>query len=191
MVGEIRDAETAGLATQAALTGHVVLSTLHTNDTIGVIPRLIDMGVAKYLVAPSLNLAIAQRLLRRVCQECKIVSQATESETKIIENVIKTIPQTSLKSVPQAPYQLARAGNGCKACANKSYKGRLAIVEALEMTDELERIILGNISEKQLRDEAKRQGMISMFEDGILKVISGMTTLEELMQVAQSSNDTV
>jgi len=184
MVGEIRDHETAGLATQAALTGHVVLSTIHTNDTIGVIPRLLDMGVEKYLIAPSLNLAVAQRLLRRVCADCRQVSPATPSEEKMITDALAKMPKSSVESLPQRPYQLARAGAGCKSCGNKAYTGRVAIVEALAMTDELERIILTDLSEEKLRAESRRQEMITMYEDGIIKVLRGMTTIEELMRVA-------
>ena len=179
MVGEIRDKETAGLAVQAALTGHVVLSTLHTNNTIGVIPRLVDMGVERYLIAPSLNLAAAQRLLRRLCDTCKTAVDASQSETKIISEAVSAKP----------PYRIFKAGNGCKECNSKAYKGRIAIFETLEMTDELERIILTDISEEKLREEAKRQGMVTMFQDGILKVLKGTTSIEELLQVAQSNDD--
>ncbi len=187
MVGEIRDHETAGLATQAALTGHVVLSTLHTNDTIGVIPRLVDMGVEKYLIAPSLNLALAQRLLRKVCPDCHVKVEAKPSEEKMILEVIQRIPGDILKDVPKPPFLLSKAGDGCKTCANKAYKGRVAIVEALAMNDEIERIILGDLAEEKLRAEGRKQGMITMFEDGLLKVIRGITTLEELLQVAQEA----
>lgn len=178
MVGEIRDRETAALATQAALTGHVVLSTLHTNDSIGVIPRLIDMGVEKYLIAPSLNLAAAQRLLRRLCEHCRAPVQLTASETKLINDA-------GVEAKP--PYTVFKAGPGCKECSGKAYKGRVAIFEALAMTDDLERIILGGLSEEKLRAEAKRQGMLTMYQDGVLKVLRGMTSLEELLQVAQSA----
>ena len=190
MVGEIRDHETAGLAIQAALTGHVVLSTLHTNDTIGVIPRLVDMGVEKYLIAPSLNLALAQRLLRKVCPDCRLTAEATQSEEKIILDALKHLPKDVIAELPQRPFMLAKAGPGCKTCANKAYKGRVAIVEALAMTDELERIILGDLSEEKLRAEGRRQGMITMYEDGIMKVLRGVTTFEELLQVAQEADPT-
>ncbi len=189
MVGEIRDKETAGLATQAALTGHVVISTLHTNNTIGVIPRLIDMGVEKYLIAPSLNLAAAQRLLRQLCTTCKEKAKATQSELKLIEEALSQMPKEVAHALPPAPYEIFKAGKGCKECNNKAYKGRIAIFETLVMTDELERIILGDLSEEKLRTEAKRQGMITMYQDGIIKVLKGKTSMEELLQVAQASDE--
>ncbi len=189
MVGEIRDSETASLATQAALTGHVVLSTLHTNDTIGVIPRLIDMGVEKYLLAPTLNLAIAQRLLRKLCPNCKKKDKANQGEEFMIKQAIDGMPDDAKKDLAKGNFEIYRAGEGCKICGGKAYKGRIAIFEALAMTDELERIILAKISEEELRIEAKRQGMITMFQDGIIKVLKGVTSLDELLQVAQEAEE--
>ena len=189
MVGEIRDPETAALATQAALTGHVVLSTLHTNNTIGVIPRLVNMGVEKYLIAPSLNLAAAQRLLRKLCETCRKPAQVTPSEEQLIVQAVKKMPKDAMKMTPQSSYKLFTAGPGCKECNMKAYKGRIAIFETLAMTDELERIILTDLSEEKLRQEALRQGMLTMYQDGILKVLKGVTSLQELLQVAQDSDD--
>ena len=191
MVGEIRDRETAGLATNAALTGHVVLSTLHTNDAVGVIPRLIDMGVEKYLIAPTLNLAIAQRLLRKLCQKCKIKSKPNEAEKRIISQAIQGIPKVYHPDLPENTeviYRPAPPETPCKECGGKAYKGRIAIFEILEMTDELEQIILTELSESKIRAEGERQNMISMFQDGIIKVLKGVTSLEELLQVAQEGN---
>lgn len=189
MVGEIRDGETASLATQASLTGHVVLSTLHTNDTIGVIPRLIDMGVEKYLIAPTLNLAVAQRLTRKLCQTCKIKTKANAGEEFIIKKAIDAMPQDAKKDLPKNNFEIYKPGEGCKECNGKAYKGRVAVFETLAMTDELERIVLTNISEEELRKEAIRQGMITMFQDGIIKILNGITSLEELMTVAQEAED--
>ena len=190
MVGEIRDSETAKLAVQAALTGHILLSTLHTNDTIGVIPRLIDMQIEKYLIAPTLNLAIAQRLLRRLCPTCKIKSEPTESEREMILHTLKNIPDADKRGINNDFSEFYKPGKGCKDCGQKAYKGRIGIFESLEMTDGLERVILADISEEKLRAEAKNQGMISMFQDGILKVMQGLTSIEELMQVAQNATTT-
>ncbi len=190
MVGEIRDGETAKLATQAALTGHVVISTLHTNGTIGVIPRLIDMGVEKFLIAPTLNLAVAQRLLRKLCVSCKIKDKANQGEVHTIMESLKEIPPEQKKDLPTDNFVIYRPGEGCKDCGGNAYKGRIAIFETLAMTDEVERIILTNISEEEFRKEAKRQGMITMFQDGIIKVLHGVTSLEELFQVAQTSEAT-
>jgi type IV pilus assembly protein PilB len=190
MVGEIRDGETAGLATQAALTGHVVLSTLHTNDTVGAIPRLIDMGIEKYLLAPTLNLVIAQRLLRKLCPICKVKSKANVAEEHMIKQALDRVPVETKGDLPKNNFEIYKAGPGCKECNGKSYKGRIAIVETLAMTDELEKIILTGISEEKLREEARRQGMLTMFQDGMIKVLHAITSIEELLQVAQEAEET-
>lgn len=191
MVGEIRDRETAALAIQAALTGHIVLSTLHTNDAMGVVPRLIDMGVEKYLIPPTLNVAAAQRLLRRLCQDCKIKVKANVAEEGIINKAFSMMPEKYQKEFASTEgYYIYKPNieNPCKKCAGKAFKGRIGIFEMLEMTDEFERIILGTLSESAMRDEAKRQGMITMFQDGILKSLKGVVSLEELLEVAQASD---
>lgn len=191
MVGEIRDKETAGLATQAALTGHIVLSTLHTNDSLGVVPRLIDMEVEKYLIPPTLNVAAAQRLLRRLCPDCKIKTKTNSGEEVIITNAIKSMPsgyQKELLSDKGYVIYKPNTENPCKTCSGKAYKGRIGIFEMMEMTDEFERIILGTLSEAAMREEAQRQGMITMFQDGILKVLRGVVSLEELLEVAQAND---
>lgn len=190
MVGEIRDRETAGLATQAALTGHIVLSTLHTNDSMGVVPRLVDMGVEKYLIPPTLNVAAAQRLLRRLCPDCKLKTKANSGEEKIINDAIQDMPEEYQKELAsQKGYVIYKPNteNPCKTCGGKAYKGRIGIFEMMEMTDEFEKIILGTLSEAEMRAEAKRQGMITMFQDGILKVLRGVVSLEELLEVAQAN----
>ncbi|OGN06689.1 MAG: hypothetical protein A2750_02675 [Candidatus Yanofskybacteria bacterium RIFCSPHIGHO2_01_FULL_45_42] len=190
MVGEIRDRETAGLATQAALTGHIVLSTLHTNDSMGVVPRLVDMGVEKYLIPPTLNVAAAQRLLRRLCHDCKVKTKANIGEEAIITRAIKDMPseyQEKLLSDKGYVIYKPNTENPCKTCAGKAYKGRIGIFEMMEMTDELEEIILGTLSEAAMREEARRQGMITMFQDGIIKVLKGVVSLEELLEIAQAN----
>ena len=191
MVGEIRDRETAALAIQAALTGHIVLSTLHTNDAMGVVPRLIDMGVEKYLIPPTLNVAAAQRLLRRLCPDCKMKEKANVAEDGIINKAIMSMPESYQKELLyQDGYYIYKPNfkNPCKKCSGKAFKGRIAVFEMLEMTDEFETIILGSLSEAAMREEAKRQGMITMFQDGILKVLKGVASLEELLEVAQGEN---
>ena len=191
MVGEIRDRETAALATQAALTGHIVLSTLHTNDAMGVVPRLIDMDVEKYLIPPTLNVAAAQRLLRKLCPECKIKTKANVAEENIISKAIMSMPEKYQKEfLSKEGYTTYKANfeNPCKVCGGKAFKGRLGIFEMLEMTDEFEKIILGNLSEALMREESKRQGMITMFQDGILKVLKGQVSLDELLEVAQAED---
>ena len=188
MVGEIRDKETAALATQAALTGHIVLSTLHTNDALGVIPRLVDMGVEKYLIPPTLNVAVAQRLLRRLCSDCKLKIKANNAEENIINAALAGMPEQYRKNMlSKSGYEISKPNleNPCKLCGGKAFRGRIAIFEMLEMTTELEKIILTVISESAMREEAKKQGMITMFQDGILKVLKGVVSLEELLEVAQ------
>lgn len=191
MVGEIRDRETASLATQAALTGHIVLSTLHTNDALGVVPRLIDMGIEKYLIPSTLNVAAAQRLLRRLCADCKLEVKANTAEEKMINEAILAMPESYQKELlSKSGYTIHKPNleNPCKKCGGKAFKGRIAIFEMLEMSDELEKIILGEISESALRLEAKRQGMLTMFQDGILKVLKGVVSLEELLEIAQAGD---
>ncbi|MDP3696579.1 MAG: GspE/PulE family protein, partial [Candidatus Taylorbacteria bacterium] len=191
MVGEIRDKETAALATQAALTGHIVLSTLHTNDALGVVPRLIDMGVEKYLIPPTLNVAAAQRLLRRLCPDCKLKVRANVGEEGIINKAIMGMPQQYQKDLlSQNGYDIYKPNidNPCKKCSGKAFKGRIGIYEMLEMTDEFEKIILGSLSEAAMREEGRRQGMITMFQDGIIKVFKGVVSLEELLEVAQADS---
>lgn len=189
MVGEIRDKETAALAVQASLTGHLVLSTLHTNDSLGVIPRLIDMGVERYLLPPTLVLAAAQRLLRRLCEECKVKDTANIAETKLINDSIDAMPE-SLKAKHKAKsyeiYRPNQGGEACKACGGKAFKGRIGIYEMLRMTPELEEIILSSLSETALEAEARRQGMVSMFQDGVIKVLGGIASIQELMEIARA-----
>ena len=189
MVGEIRDRETAALAIQAALTGHIVLSTLHTNDAMGVVPRLIDMGVEKYLIPPTLNVAAAQRLLRRLCPDCKLKIKANVGEEGLINKAIMAMPEQYQKELlSQNGYTIYKANleNPCKKCAGKAFKGRIGVYEMLEMTDEFEKIILGSLSESAMREEAKRQGMITLYQDGIIKVLKGVVSLDELLEVAQA-----
>jgi type II secretory ATPase GspE/PulE/Tfp pilus assembly ATPase PilB-like protein len=191
MVGEIRDRETAALATQAALTGHIVLSTLHTNDAMGVVPRLIDMGVEKYLIPPTVNVAAAQRLLRRLCPECKIKDKANVGEEGIITKALSTMAdEYKNKFLSTSGYEIYRPNleNPCRKCSGKAFKGRMGIYEMLEMTDEFEKIILTTLSEASMKEEAKRQGMVTMFQDGILKVLRGIVSLDELLEVAQEDD---
>jgi type IV pilus assembly protein PilB len=183
MVGEVRDSETAELATHAALTGHIVLSTLHTNNALGVIPRLIDMGVQHFLIPSSLRVAMSQRLVRKLCQECR---QPIETPAKIKEFIAREIeaaPEETKKDMADWGIKEIKIWQapGCKFCAHKGTKDRLAIHEALVMTPELEKIIIEGVTEAKLREEAKRQGMVTMKQDGLIKVIQGLTSFEELM----------
>jgi len=185
MVGEIRDEETASLAMNASLTGHLVLSTLHTNNAIGVIPRLIDMKVSPFLLPPALSLAIAQRLIKLLCPECKKRVEASKATKELIMHEVETLPESVRKKVEiKDPLYLYEA-KGCKKCNNRGYKGRMGIFEVLEMTKGLEKIILGNPSEAEIYEEAKKQEMITMKQNGLLKVLQGLTTVEEVLRVAE------
>ncbi len=185
MVGEIRDNETAELATHSALTGHLVLSTLHTNNAIGVIPRLMDLGIDPFLIPPSLNLMIAQRLARRLCPDCKERVVASEREQQIIDEVLASLPKEDRERLSyQRPYYIYKS-KGCDTCNKKGYLGRVGIFEILKMTFELEQIILSQPSQEKLLAEAKRQGMITLQQDGIIKVLEGMISLEEVLSITR------
>jgi len=189
MVGEIRDTETAELATHAALTGHIVLSTLHTNNTIGVIPRLIDLGVKQFLIPPTVNIAIAQRLVRRICPYCKKRVPLQGKMKEMIKKEIESLPR-SIKKEIKKKYNLKDdifvwEGEGCTECARTGYSGRVGIFEILKMTKQLAKIILSQPSEDKIAKEAKRQGMITMRQDGILKALRGITTIEEVVRVTE------
>jgi len=185
MVGEIRDEETAALATHAALTGHIVLSTLHTTNALGVIPRLIDLGVAPFLFPTSLSVVLAQRLARTLCPYCK---KKIKPSSKVKEMIFKEINSLSPKvkegvKIPK-PLKIYQAV-GCKRCRFEGYSGRIAVFEVLEMTLQLSEIVLKEPSESKIREEAQRQGMITMKQDGILKVLDGVTSVEEVLRVAE------
>lgn len=185
MVGEIRDEETASLAIHAALTGHILLSTLHTSNTLGVIPRLVDMGIQKFLLPPTLNIIMAQRLVRRLCPHCKKKVEAEgEMKNKIMGELKEISKQDKEKTVGPGPLMIYKA-EGCKRCNNLGYAGRIGIYEILEMTEGLETIILEDASETEIAKEAKKQGMITMKQDGILKVLKGLTSFEEILRVAE------
>ncbi len=173
MVGEIRDEETAELAVHAALTGHVVLSTLHTNNAVGVIPRLIDMGVDAFLLPSSLNLMVSQRLVGKLCDGCK---KAEESSHEIAE-----LLQKEIGALEKAPYKIYKSA-GCKVCRNKGIVGRIAIFEILEMTRELGEIVTAGATASKVAEEAKRQGMLTLRQDGLLKAVHGLVGVEEVLR---------
>lgn len=191
MVGEIRDGETADTAINAALTGHLVFSTLHTNTAAGVIPRLIGMGVNPKILGSSLTLSLAQRLLRRICKGCKVEYEATEDERKLIDNVLSEFNQAPAKKeflkefiVDQKEnfYKLHK-GLGCKECNGYGYKGRTAVHEAIYMSKEIEEIASTNPSEREIQFEAGKQGFLTLREDALLKILRGVTTVEEAMKI--------
>jgi type IV pilus assembly protein PilB len=182
MVGEIRDRETAELAVHAALTGHLVLSTLHTNNAVGVIPRLIDLGISPFLIPYALSVALAQRLVRRLCDKCKEEVKPTKEIKDLILEEVEKLPEEIKKElkIPQN-FKIYEAV-GCDECHKTGFSGRIGIFEVLEMTKSLEGIILKEPSESKISEEAKKQGMITMRQDGILKVLKGETTIEEVLR---------
>jgi len=187
MVGEIRDEETASLVIHAALTGHIVLSTLHTSDSLGVVPRLIDMGVKPYLIPPTLQVAIAQRLVRRLCDNCKVRVKPNPKIRELILREVEAIPAAA-KADLNIPKNLEIYGTkGCQKCNNTGFSGRIAIFEAMAMTKTLSDIILKEPSETMLSKEAEAQGMITIRQDGLMKVLRGVTTIEEVLRVTEES----
>ncbi len=181
LVGEVRDLETADIALQAALTGHLVLSTLHTNDAVGAVPRLINLGVKAVSIGPALSLAIAQRLVRVLCPDCKKPAPPDDETKMKIKKFLDRLPA----KVERSRYEnySVYAPAGCTKCGNIGYKGRVGIFEFLEGGADLEKTILKEASEVALREVAKRQEMVTMQEDGVLKVLEGKTTFEEVESV--------
>ncbi len=185
MVGEIRDLETAEIAIQATLTGHLVLSTLHTNNAAGAIPRFLSIGVKPYLLAPALNAIIAQRLVRRLCADCRKPVELDGETVQKVKEVLAGIPEQSPYRVPADKPLIFSTGGGCEECAGLGYKGRVGIFEVMTMNQELEKLILaGNTSEYDIMDVARKRGMLSMVQDGVLKALEGMTSIDEVFRVA-------
>jgi general secretion pathway protein E len=170
MIGEIRDRETANVSAQAALTGHAVLSTLHTNDAASAITRLIDIGLEPYLVKSTLNAVLAQRLVRMLCSECRSPSEAP---TELVAGDA---------AHEKGPFYRAR---GCDACANTGFRGRTVITELLVMSDELRAVVSANADARLIERAALSSGMRTMFQDGIAKVRAGVTTINEVMRVTR------
>lgn len=184
MVGEIRDLETAEVAINAALTGHLMLSTLHTNDAAGALPRFISMGVKPFLLAPALNAIIGQRLVRKICEKCKEAMTLAPEEFELVKKVVAQIPAASGEKVaPESEWKFYK-GKGCEVCNGTGYKGRLGLYEILVMTESLKAALSESISEYQVRELAKEQGMVTILQDGILKVLDGLTTVDEVSRVA-------
>ncbi len=187
MVGEIRDAETADVAVQAALTGHLVLSTLHTNDAPTAIPRLIDLGIPHYLVADSLTLILAQRLVRKICPDCIVSEEIYEYKKKIILEQLKTL-EVPQEAIEEYKNKLEKAylfrGKGCQNCGYSGYRERTAIFEGVVMNDELREIIASKeFTLSKIKEIVRRNGYKTMFEDGLEKVLVGITTVEEVLRV--------
>lgn len=186
MLGEIRDLETAETAAQAALTGHVLLSTLHTNSAIEAIPRLINIGLPSFMVAPALDTVIAQRLARKICDHCReekpIEKSKLDELTRQLEFIKKIQPSLKLEIPETLP-----VAKGCEACSHTGYKGRVSVIEVLDVDNEIKRLILEKASSMKLIEAARKKGMLTMYEDGIIKVIKGITTLPEIHRVTAIS----
>ncbi|MEX0919630.1 MAG: ATPase, T2SS/T4P/T4SS family [Candidatus Saccharimonadales bacterium] len=199
MVGEIRDSETADLAVQAALTGHIVLSTLHTNSAAGVLPRLIDMGIEPFLITSTINTVIGQRLVRKVCDKCSKEYKASEAEVssikKTLEGLLPESGKVSDKIKEDLGYDILPSlsdeiklykGEGCEECVD-GYKGRTGIFEVFTITPDMEKILVKGTTSNQVQAQAQEDGMVTMKQDGYLKALNGATTLEEVVRVASDS----
>ncbi|MBA4318989.1 MAG: type II secretion system protein GspE [Flavobacterium sp.] len=185
MVGEIRDKETAKIAINAALTGHLVLSTLHTNDAAGSLPRLINMEIEPFLVASTVNLIVAQRLIRRICPKC-ITSRILEKK-EILESLRGSpeILKKLLSLLEKKPKLRIYFGKGCPLCYNSGYLGRIALFEVLEMTEPIREVIMKKADAATIKNEAIKDGMITMIDDGLNKVFTGLTTLDEILKATK------
>ncbi len=185
LVGEIRDFETAEIAMHAALTGHLVFSTLHTNDAVGAIPRLIDLGVKPPVIAPAINLLMAQRLLRKLCPKCALKRNVNEEELQTFKKILANLPpRVEFKTELTNKTQIYEA-KGCEECHN-GYSGRVAVMELFEITDEVEHLILKSPAEVELKEAAKKTGMVTMTQDAVIKILRGITTVEEVERVLGS-----
>ncbi len=212
MVGEIRDHETAELAVQASLTGHLVLSTLHTNSAAAAIPRLLDMGVEAYLLSSTLRCVVAQRLPRRICDNCKEAYVATPEVLKNIQETLQSIKSFDVITYAQKLYEADQRkkkgeadfhlssptkgpngesqlylyrGKGCDRCGDSGYKGRIGIFEVLTLTEKIGRLMMENVPASEIDKEAVANGMISIIQDGYLKALEGITTIEEVLRVSR------
>jgi len=181
LVGEIRDAETAGIAVNSAMTGHLVLSTLHTNDAATAIPRLFDMGVEPFLVASSVNVIIAQRLVRTICMKCRVSEEVTKKAVATLLQVSEAFVSGIYKEEICRVYK----GKGCPVCHDTGYVGRVGLFEVMEITDAVREAITTKKDANTIKTIAVKEGMTTMMMEGIKKVKEGVTTLEEVMRVAR------
>ncbi|EKD76748.1 MAG: hypothetical protein ACD_43C00002G0002, partial [uncultured bacterium] len=172
-------------AVQAALTGHLLLSTIHTNDAAGAIPRFLSMGVPGFLLAPALNAVLGQRLVRKICPKCKIEETLDLETLERVKKLISNIPENSGEPLPDINKLQFYKGQGCAACNDLGYKGRIGIYEVFTKNQEVEAMTLsGNVSEYQMKEITHKAGMLNMAQDGMLKALDGVTSVEEVMRVA-------
>jgi type II secretory ATPase GspE/PulE/Tfp pilus assembly ATPase PilB-like protein len=176
LVGEIRDRETAEISVNAALTGHLLLSTFHANDAATAIPRLIEMGIEPFLLASTLEVVIAQRLVRKICSNCRYGVSARDALQSV------KLPAPMIKRYFTAS-DTVYAGKGCNVCNGTGYNGRIALFQFIEITPEMQELILHSPSTREIEGLARRQGSLPMFEDGLQKVKSGLTTFKEVLRV--------
>ncbi len=184
MVGEIRDTETAHVAIDAALTGHLVFSTLHTNNAAGAIPRLIGLGINPKVIGGALNIALAQRLIRILCQKCKKEDMQTEDEKKLIDGIVAGI----VGRVVENNGKIWRSV-GCQHCNGTGFRGQIGLYEGIIITGEIEELLDTNPSDREIKKVSHKQGILDMREDGILKILSGVTTIDELYRVVDMSGE--
>jgi type II secretory ATPase GspE/PulE/Tfp pilus assembly ATPase PilB-like protein len=183
MVGEMRDLETAETGCQAALTGHTVLSTLHTNDAPAAIPRLLDLGVKPFVLAPAINAIIAQRLIRKICENCKEAYSLPQNLQSRVEMILRAVPKKSNVEIPKK--LIFYHSKGCEQCHGLGYKGRLGIYEVFTISDEIEKLITKGSTNTDIKKQAIEEGMITMAQDGILKALQGITDVEEVFRVTE------
>lgn len=184
MVGEIRDAETADTALQASLTGHVVLSTLHTNDSFGAVPRLISMGMKPFIIAPAINAVIAQRLVRRLCSKCAVEGTLAPGLLERVQELLASFSKNAGVSISQE--LKFKKAVGCQVCHETGYKGRVGIYEVIDVNDAMKDLILKNASMLDMKKQALADGTLTMIQDGLLKALQGLTDVEEVFRVAGS-----
>jgi type IV pilus assembly protein PilB len=182
MIGEVRDKETAELAVQAALTGHLVFSTLHTNNAIGAIPRLMDMGMEPFLLVASINVVAAQRLIRKICVNCRKEVPLIKAMEDEINKELVGIPDEYFDGLDKKNLKVFK-GEGCEKCGHNGYNGRMGIFEVLPSTPEIQDLIVNHASSRKIFEIAQKLGMISMKQDGIIKVLRGETTIDEVLRV--------
>jgi type IV pilus assembly protein PilB len=187
MVGEMRDLETADVAINAALTGHMVISTIHTNSAAGAVPRFLAMGVKPFLLAPALNAIMGQRLIRRLCKDCKQEQKLDDKSMARVKEILGQIPEDHPDRPDLAKLSfMGPSEKGCDTCNGLGYKGRLGIYEIMAMTEEIEKVILsGKVSEYDMLQIAIKNGMITMVQDGIIKALAGITSIEEVFRVSE------
>ena len=185
MVGEIRDIETAKIAVNSAMTGHLVLSTMHANDAATTINRLLDMGIEAYLVSSTVNAIVAQRLVRRLCEKCRYSYHLNDDELFAMksDNVIRSYFEKKNKKIEDITFYKSK---GCKICAGSGYKGRVGVYEIMELSSAIKELIVSHASADEINRKALSEGMISILEDGLDKAVNGVTSIDEVLRVTKT-----